>query len=111
MNSKYVFGWIATTFSLTYKLPQIYVLCKKKKREGLSIVSLGCQACAYGFYIAHGAVNEDWAILCMAVASFAQSAILIALYCQYTPSPSGPSGPSGPTAPETTPDTHLECGD
>ena len=78
-----IFGWVATSLSLIYKLPQIYVLCKQKKHEGLSLLSLTCQASAYGFYIAHGTLNEDWAIACMGSISFLQSLTLITLYFYY----------------------------
>ena len=81
--TSYVFGWIATSFSLVYKLPQIYMLCRTKKHEGLSLASLVCQACAYGFYIAHGCFIEDWPILVMAVISCLQSGCLIVLFFRY----------------------------
>lgn len=81
--TSYVFGWIATTFSLIYKLPQIYVLCRTKKHEGLSLASLICQACAYGFYITHGYFIEDWPILVMGVISLLQSVCLIFLFFRY----------------------------
>ena len=34
---KSLFGWIATSFSLIYKLPQIYKLYKTKENNGISI--------------------------------------------------------------------------
>ena len=79
------FGWTATSLSLVYKLPQIYVLYTQKKHKGLSIVSLSCQASAYGFYIAHGTLNEDWSIVCMGCASLLQSIVLIVMYFYYKP--------------------------
>jgi len=78
-----VFGWIATSFSLIYKLPQIVALYRTKKHQGLSFISMICQACAYGFYIAHGWVIQDWPILVMGVISLLQSACLIFLYVYY----------------------------
>jgi len=78
-----VFGWIATGFSLTYKLPQIYTLCKRKKHDGLSLMSIVCQAIAYIFYIVHGYVIQDWPILSMGVVSGIQSVILVLLYYMY----------------------------
>ena len=79
----YVFGWIATGFSLIYKIPQIYVLCRTKKHEGLSLSSFVCQASSYGFYIAHGVFINDWPILVMGAISLIQSIILISLFFYY----------------------------
>lgn len=92
-----VFGWVATSLSLIYKLPQIYVLCKHQRHEGLSLASLACQASAYGFYIAHGTLNDDWAIACMGSVSLLQSLTLIALYFHYK-QPSIPSSSTSPTS-------------
>lgn len=78
-----VFGWIATGFSLTYKLPQIYTLCKHKKHDGLSVVSLLWQMVAYVFYILHGYVIEDLPVLCMGVVAGIQSVIIVVLYYMY----------------------------
>ena len=78
-----VFGWIATGFSLTYKLPQIYVLYREKKHKGLSIVSLICQAMAYVFYVIHGYIIDDWPILTMGIVSAVQSLLLFILYFVY----------------------------
>ena len=78
-----VFGWIATGFSLMYKLPQIYVLCREKKHKGLSIVSLICQAMAYVFYVIHGYIIDDWPVLTMGAVSAVQSLMLIILYFVY----------------------------
>ena len=78
------FGWIATSLSLIYKIPQIYKLYKTKKNEGLSIISLIVQASAYGFYIVHGFIIEDFPIISMGIISLVQSLFLIALYFLYT---------------------------
>ena len=78
-----VFGWCATAFSLTYKIPQIYTLCREKNHKGLSVVSLICQGLAYGFYIVHGYFNNDLPILFMGVISGLQSLCLIILYYVY----------------------------
>ena len=80
---KHIFGWIATFFSLSYKIPQIYLLYKKKKHEGLSILSIVCQAFSYGFYIVHGIIIDDYPILIMGIISLIQSFILILLYFCY----------------------------
>ena len=80
---KSIFGWIATVFSLTYKIPQIYVLYREKRHKGLSIMSLICQALAYAFYVIHGYINHDLPILCMGAVSGLQSILLIVLYCLY----------------------------
>ena len=79
----YVFGWIATVFSLSYKVPQIYTLYKEKKHRGLSITSLVWQAVGYVFYVVHGYLLQDWSIFTMGCVSGVQSVILIILYFAY----------------------------
>ena len=78
-----VFGWIATSLSLVYKLPQIYELWKTKKHEGISIISIVIQLVSYGFYITHGIMIDDLPILAMGVAAAVQSIIVVALYYYY----------------------------
>lgn len=78
-----VFGWIATAFSLTYKLPQIYTLCKEKKHKGLSIVSILWQLVSYIFYILHGYFIDDLPILYMGIIAGVQSIIIVVLYFMY----------------------------
>jgi uncharacterized protein with PQ loop repeat len=78
-----VFGWVAIAFSLTYKLPQIYVLCREKKHKGLSISSIIWQALGYIFYIVHGYIIVDWPILVMGAVAFAQTILLVILYFVY----------------------------
>ena len=78
-----IFGWIATGFSLIYKMPQIYVLYRSKKHEGLSIASLMCQLMAYGFYIAHGWSIQDWPIFFMGIISGLQSICLVTMFYLY----------------------------
>ena len=78
-----VFGWCATAFSLTYKIPQIYTLCKEKTHKGLSITSLLWQMLGYVFYIIHGHVIGDLPILCMGAVALVQAAIIVILYFVY----------------------------
>ncbi len=80
---KYLFGWIATTFSLSYKLPQIYRLVKTKDTNGLSNISLILQASSYGFYFIHGFIIEDPPIIALGSVSFLQSVIIICQYYYY----------------------------
>ena len=47
-----VFGWVATAFSLLYKLPQIAHLCKTINASGINPSSLYIQAASYVFLIA-----------------------------------------------------------
>lgn len=78
-----LFGWVATAFSLTYKLPQIYTLCREKKHKGLSIYSLVWQLVGYVFYIIHGYIIGDLPILVMGCVAGVQSLIIVILYAIY----------------------------
>tara|TARA_B100000674_G_scaffold365251_1_gene307769 strand:- start:377 stop:631 length:255 start_codon:yes stop_codon:yes gene_type:complete len=78
-----IFGWVAIFFSLTYKVPQMYILCKEKKHEGLSINSILWQSIGYVFYIVHGVFIEDWPILIMGSVALVQSIIITILYWIY----------------------------
>lgn len=78
-----IFGWIATSLSLIYKLPQIYELWKSKKHEGISIISILVQLVSYGFYIAHGIIIDDLPIMAMGIAAGIQSIIIVMLYYYY----------------------------
>jgi len=81
------FGWIASSISLIYKLPQIYLLYREKTTEGLSIVSLCVQAISYLFYIVHGVYINDDPVFYMGIACMAQSICLIAMYILYDKAP------------------------
>ena len=48
---KSIFGWIASSITLIYKLPQIFKLYKTKKSVDLSLFSLLIQCFGYIFYI------------------------------------------------------------
>ena len=50
--NKSVFGWIASSITVVYKLPQIIKLYKTKKSDDLSIMSLFIQLIGY-FSIPH----------------------------------------------------------
>lgn len=78
-----LFGWLAIGFSLTYKIPQIYMLCKKKKHEALSINSILWQSIGYAFYIVHGLHIQDWPIFIMGSVALVQSIIIVILYWIY----------------------------
>lgn len=78
-----VFGWIASSISLIYKLPQIYLLFREKKHEGLSLLSMCVQAVSYLFYIVHGVYINDNPVFYMGIACLAQSICLIAMYFVY----------------------------
>ena len=79
-----VFGWIASSITLIYKLPQIYKLYKRKKSEDISFFSLLIQSIGYIFYIMHGITIEDFPIIVMGSGALFQSIILIILYLLYS---------------------------
>ena len=53
------FGWLGTTCTIVYKLPQIYKLYKFKTSKGLSIISYGIQTISYVPYVVHGIIIND----------------------------------------------------
>ncbi len=77
---RYIFGWIATGLSLSYKIPQIYKLIKTKNNSGLSNISLITQAFSYGFYLIHGLKINDPPIITLGAISFIQSCVIVYLY-------------------------------
>jgi uncharacterized protein with PQ loop repeat len=77
---KILFGWIATSFNLIYKLPQIYKLYKTNDARGISIKAYVIQTFSYFFYMLHGVFNKDYPIIVMGVASFIQCLVIIKLW-------------------------------
>ena len=75
-----IFGWIAVTLSLVYKLPQIYKLQRSKDTRGISVESQVVQASAYFFYITHGILISDPPIVFLGITSLCQSLVLVAQY-------------------------------
>lgn len=59
------FGWVATIFSLIYKLPQIAHLCRTINASGINPTSLYIQTSSYVFLITHGVILDDWPIIVM----------------------------------------------
>ena len=80
---KYIFGWIATFFSLSYKFPQIYFLYKKKISKGISISSLYIQTLSYVLYSIHGIFINDDPIIAMGGIAFFLNIILCIQYHYY----------------------------
>ena len=79
----YIFGYIGLSFSIIYKLPQIYLLYKKKDINSISFKSLVIQILSYIFYIIHGIFIKDLPVLLLGIVSFIQSLILICQYYYY----------------------------
>ena len=80
---QHIFGWVATAFSLSYKIPQIYKLVKTKDTSGLSKYSLILQAGSYGFYCVHGTLINDPPIIVLGCVSFFQSMVIVYQYYHY----------------------------
>lgn len=78
-----VFGWIGSVISLIYKMPQLYLLYREKKHEGLSLTSILIQSFSYLFYILHGYFIEDAPVFYMGIACLVQSICLIIMYFAY----------------------------
>ena len=82
--SKSLFGWIASSITIIYKMPQIVKLYRTKKSADLSIVSLFIQLIGYIFYILHGYTLGDLPIIFMgAGALFENMIIMIMYYCYH----------------------------
>jgi uncharacterized protein with PQ loop repeat len=78
-----VFGWITTTGTFLYKLPQIYKLYITKSSNDVSSTSLIIQTIGYIFYIIHGFIIDDYPTIVMGCISFLQGIILVILCCIY----------------------------
>lgn len=76
-------GWAATGLSVTYKLPQIYLLYVEKSHQGLSLTGITANGLACAFYAAHGYFIQDLPVFLMGVISFLQSACLVTFYFAY----------------------------
>jgi len=79
-----IYGWIASSITIIYKLPQIYKLFKRKKSDDISFFSLFIQAIGYIFYIIHGLTIKDNPIIIMGSGALIQNTILIILYFLYS---------------------------
>ena len=83
MSDKSIFGWIASTITLLYKLPQIYKIIKKKSSKDLSARSIVLQSVGYIFYTIHGYITNDLPILVMGSVAFCENTMLGILYLYY----------------------------
>jgi len=80
---KSIFGWIASSITLIYKLPQIFKLYKTKKSDDLSLFSLLIQCFGYIFYILHGNTLNDLPIVFMGGGALFETSIIIGMYFYY----------------------------
>ena len=78
-----VFGWIAVSLSLVYKLPQIIHLYRTQNTAGIAVSSQIVQASAYFFYITHGFIIEDPPIIFLGFTSLLQSLVLVFQFYLY----------------------------
>jgi uncharacterized protein with PQ loop repeat len=83
MNNLSILGWIATSLSLIYRLPQIYKTYKVKRTEGLSYFSYIIQTISYIFYILYGYFSNDFPIFGMGIIAIIQNFIILFLYFYY----------------------------
>ena len=80
---KSLFGWIASSITLIYKLPQIFKIYKTKKSDDLSLFSLLIQCFGYIFYILHGNTLNDLPIMFMGGGALFETSIIIGMYFYY----------------------------
>ena len=78
-----IFGWIATTITIVYKLPQMYTFYKEKSSKGISILSLAIQTISYILYTLHGYIIKDPPIFIVSIASLILNLILCFQYYYY----------------------------
>jgi uncharacterized protein with PQ loop repeat len=78
-----IFGWIAASLGLMYKMPQMYKIYKYKKTEGLSLRSYIFQSVSYCFYIIHGFYIEDNPSISMGFISLVQNIIIHILFYKF----------------------------
>ena len=83
MSNKSIFGWIASSITLLYKLPQIYKIVKSKSSKDLSIYSYILQSIGYVFYGIHGYIIKDDPILVMGSVALIQNLLCIFLHLKY----------------------------
>ena len=80
---KTIYGWIASSITLIYKLPQIYKLYQRKTSDDISFFSLFIQTIGYIFYILHGVNIMDYPIILMGSGALLQGIILMSMYVIY----------------------------
>ena len=78
-----IFGWVATTITIVYKLPQMYTFYKEKTSKGISILSLTIQTISYILYTIHGYIIKDPPIFIVSIASLILNLILCFQYYYY----------------------------
>ena len=78
-----LFGWIATTITIVYKLPQMYTFYKEKSSKGVSIISYGIQTISYGLYGLHGYMIGDPPTITVSSTSLVLNLILCCQYFYY----------------------------
>ena len=79
----YIFFFFSTSITLIYKIPQMVMLYKTKRTDGISIVSYIIESIGYLLYLLHGCFIKDNPIFYMGLVSLFQSIILILLYNRY----------------------------
>ena len=83
MSNKSIFGWIASSITLLYKLPQIYKIVKSKSSKDLSMRSIVLQSAGYIFYIVHGFTVKDLPILVMGSVALCENTVCMFLHLKY----------------------------
>ena len=67
-DSKYTFGWIASTLAIIYNIPQIYRIYKMKSTRDISTYGYIIKLLSYILYLTHGAIIKDpSALVCSAI--------------------------------------------
>ena len=79
-----IYGWLASSSTLIYRIPQIYRLYKRKQSADISFYSLLFQVVGCIFYIIHGFIINDYPIIAMGSGTLFQTLILMIFYLIYS---------------------------
>jgi uncharacterized protein with PQ loop repeat len=80
---KLIYGWVGTSITIIYKLPQMYKFYNEKTSEGVSIISYGIQTFGYIMYAIHGIIIKDDPCFIMGAVAFFLNLILCCQYFYY----------------------------
>ena len=78
-----IYGWLGTSITFIYKIPQIYKFYKNKTSKGVSLLSYSIQTSGYVLYAIHGFIIEDDPIIVMGIVSFLMNMILCFQWVYY----------------------------
>lgn len=82
-----ILGWLGTTLSLTYRLPQIYKLYKTKSGEDVSKRAIYIQSSSYIVWTIYSILRNDNFYIYSNILSFLQNIIIWVMKYRYKTTP------------------------